>query len=186
MTQVCSQRSCWHSSTSADKGTHGRHRKHQTLCNPLSPPRGSVDITVQPVVLEACLLGPCFLERSEELKLSEDCAQTDQPRRGGTKGVCVGCGAWYRARIPMSSWLCAPFLEGSAFLWGLPQGSSWSLLQLSDRSDYGGRVCPWDMVNIQRERRTQVPPNNPPSLSIHCRCTQVYQELRVSPSSTAG
>lgn len=50
------------------------------LCNPLTPPRDSVDIIVQPVILEACLLGPCFLERNEELKMSEDCAQTDQLR----------------------------------------------------------------------------------------------------------
>ena len=39
--------------------------------------------------MEAYLLGPYFLERNE-LKMSEDCAQTDQPRHGGTKVVESG------------------------------------------------------------------------------------------------
>lgn len=47
-----------------------------------------MDITVQPVTLEACLLGPCFLERNEELRMSEDRAQTDQPRHGGHGCLC--------------------------------------------------------------------------------------------------
>lgn len=81
-----------------------------------------MDITVQPVTLETCLLGPCFLERNEELKISEDSAQTAQPRHGGTMAVCVDFGERSESGSPWALSFMFPSLGAQPFS-GAPIGN---------------------------------------------------------------
>lgn len=76
---------------------------------PYASQRHAVDIAAQPATPEACLLGPCFLERNEELKMFKD-----WPGDGGTKSVCVGCGAMAQGSPLLSSVL--PSLGSHSYL----------------------------------------------------------------------
>lgn len=121
--------------------------KTPTLSKPTYSSQRHVDITAQPATSDVCLLGPCFLERNEELRMSKDHAQTGSGMEGPRVSVwavenCAG-------QDP-----CEP-LAPSSLPWGLsfPPGLPQLSLRVLCSSQKGviiegDSLCLQDMVSL--------------------------------------